>query len=122
MQTDAGIVRDKKGLEAALAAIEKLKQRAATVRVTGSREYNPGWNTAVDLQSLLAVAEIVARAGLGRTESRGAHTRLDFPDSDPAQERVQYVVRKEGRQMTMRPEPQPALPPDLAKIIQEGPR
>src|SRR5206468_2716657 len=104
MQADAGIVRDKSGLEAAIAGVEKLKQRAARVGVIGSREYNPGWHTANDLKSLLIVSQAVARAGLTRTESRGAHTRLDYPDSDRKQERIQYVIKKEGDRMVIRPE------------------
>jgi succinate dehydrogenase / fumarate reductase flavoprotein subunit len=120
MQGDAGIVRDKSGLEAAIAGIEKLKHRAARLGVVGSREYNPGWHTANDLKSLLIVSEAVAKAGLARTESRGAHTRVDYPDSDKKQERIQYVIRKEGDRMLLRPEQQPDLPPDLAQIIKDG--
>jgi succinate dehydrogenase / fumarate reductase flavoprotein subunit len=120
MQADAGIVRDKAGLESALAAIEKLKVRAAAVGIAGSREYNPGWNTGMDLQSLMVVCEAVARAALARTESRGGHTRTDFPESQPAQERVQYVIKREGDRMTVRSERQPDLPADLAKLIKEG--
>jgi succinate dehydrogenase / fumarate reductase, flavoprotein subunit len=120
MQANAGIVRDQAGLEAALAAVETLRQRTAKVGVVGSREYNPGWNTAMDLKSLLTISEAVARAALTRTESRGAHTRLDYPDSDPEQERVQYVIKKEGERMVVRPEKQPDLPPELATIIKAG--
>ncbi|MSR07411.1 MAG: fumarate reductase/succinate dehydrogenase flavoprotein subunit [Gemmatimonadetes bacterium] len=120
MQADAGIVRDKAGLEAALAAVEKLKRRAAGVGVIGSREYNPGWSTALDLRSLLTVSEAVTRAALARTESRGGHTRIDRPDSDPAQERVQYVVHKDGDRLAVRAERQPDLPADLAKLIKDG--
>ena len=62
MQADAGIVRDKSGLEAAIAGVEKLKQRAARVGVIGSREYNPGWHTANDLKSLLIVSQAVLKS------------------------------------------------------------
>jgi len=74
----------------------------------------------LDLTSLLTVSEATARAALLRTESRGGHTRFDFPKSDPAQERMQLVVKKDGDRMSVKPEPQPALPPDLAKLIKEG--
>src|SRR3989475_5121336 len=70
MQRDAGIIRDKAGLQAALTELEQLKARARKVGITGSREYNPGWHTAIDVHSLLVVSEATARAALERTESR----------------------------------------------------
>ena len=120
MQRDAGIIRDKAGLETALAQLEKLKGRARNVGITGSREYNPGWHTAIDLHSLLVVSEATARAALERTESRGAHTRSDYPDSDERQAREQIVIKKEGDRMAVRRETQPPLPPDLMALIKEG--
>ena len=120
MQRHAGIIRDRLGLETALAELDKLKVRALEAGVTGSREYNPGWHTAIDLRSLLVVSEASARAALERTESRGAHTRSDYPDSDERQAREQIVIRKEGARMTVRRETQPPIPADLAKLIKEG--
>jgi succinate dehydrogenase / fumarate reductase flavoprotein subunit len=120
MQVNAGLVRDKEGLERAVADVTALKTRAAKVGIQGGREYNPGWHTCIDLRSLLTISEAVVRAALVRTESRGGHTRFDFPKSDPAQERVQLVVKKDGATMSVKPEPQPALPADLAQIIKEG--
>jgi len=120
MQRDAGIIRDRVGLENALAELEKLKTRARNVGVNGSREYNPGWHTAIDLRSLLIVSEATARAALQRTESRGAHTRSDYPDSDERQAREQIAIKKEGDRMAVRREAQPPLPADLMAIIKEG--
>ena len=120
MQRNAGIIRDKSGLESALTELEKLKGRARKVGITGSREYNPGWHTAIDLHSLLVVSEATARAALERTESRGGHTRSDFPDSDERQAREQIVVKKEGDHMVVHREAQPPLPADLLKLIKEG--
>jgi succinate dehydrogenase flavoprotein subunit len=120
MQRNAGIIRDKAGLETALTELEKLKGRARTVGITGSREYNPGWHTAIDLHSLLVVSEATARAALERTESRGGHTRSDYPDSDERQTRQQIVIKKEGDRMAVRREAQPPLPAELEKIIKEG--
>src|SRR3989441_2957145 len=77
-------------------------------------------HTALDLRSLLAVAEMTVRAALERKESRGGHTRSDHPDSDPKVERQQVVVKRDGDRMTVRWEAQPALPADLAKLIKEG--
>ena len=120
MQRHAGIIRDKQGLETALVELEKLESRARKVGVTGSREYNPGWHTAIDLQSLLIVSEATARAALERTESRGGHTRSDYPDSDEKQAREQIVIKKEGDRMVVRREAQPPLPADLAALIRKG--
>jgi succinate dehydrogenase / fumarate reductase flavoprotein subunit len=120
MQRNAGIIRDKSGLQTALTELEKLKGRARNVGVTGSREYNPGWHTAIDLHSLLIVSEATARAALERTESRGGHTRSDFPGSDDKQARELIVIKKEGDRMVVRREAQPPLPGELAKLIKEG--
>ena len=120
MQRNAGIIRDKNGLETALSELEKLKRRARNVGVTGSREYNPGWHTALDLSCLVIVSEATARAALERTESRGGHTRSDYPDSDERQTREQIVIKKEGDRMAVRREAQPPLPADLMALIKEG--
>jgi succinate dehydrogenase / fumarate reductase, flavoprotein subunit len=120
MQRRAGIVREDSGLRTALSELQQLRGRAARVGITGSREYNPGWHTALDLHALLAVSEMTVRAALERKESRGGHTRADHPDSDPKVERQQVVVRRDGDAMAVRWESQPALPGDLAKLIKEG--
>src|SRR5437667_8429706 len=120
MQRDAGIIRDKAGLQAALAELEKLKARARKVGITGSREYNPGWHTAIDLHSLLVVSEATARAALERTESRGAHTRSDYPDSDERQAREQIVIKKAGNRMAVGRETQPPIPPEFLALIKES--
>ena len=88
--------------------------------VTGSREYNPGWHTAIDLYSLLIVSEATARAALERTESRGGHTRSDYPDSDETQARQLIVIKKEGDRMAVRREQQPPIPAELLALIKEG--
>jgi succinate dehydrogenase / fumarate reductase flavoprotein subunit len=120
MERDVGIIREKANMERGIAELQKLKERVAKVGVVGNREYNPGWNTAVDLKSLLIVSEAVARAALERTESRGAHTRLDHPESDPEQERVEVVIKRDGAEMKVERRRQPDLPPDLEKLIKEG--
>ena len=120
MQRNAGITRERAGLETALTELDKLKARARQAGITGSREYNPGWHTAIDLASLLIVSEATARAALERTESRGGHTRTDFPDSDETQARQQIVIKKEGGRMAVRRERQPDIPADLMKLIKEG--
>jgi succinate dehydrogenase / fumarate reductase flavoprotein subunit len=81
MQRRVGIYRDEAGLNAALTAIEELKRRFRSVRVReAERRFNPGWHLCLDLRNMLVCAESIARAALLRTESRGAHSRLDFPE------------------------------------------
>ncbi|HUU46506.1 MAG TPA: fumarate reductase/succinate dehydrogenase flavoprotein subunit [Acidobacteriota bacterium] len=120
MQDDASIVRDDAGLKKALDGIEKLKPRITKVGVGGNREYNPGWNTAIDLKSQVIVAEAVARAGLERTESRGAHTRIDHPNSVPEWERREIIVRMRDGQIQIETVDQPELPNDLKELIEKG--
>ena len=78
-----GIIRTAPELEDALARIEALKERAATMSVEGHRQYNPGWHLALDLRNMLVVSEAIAKAALAREESRGGHTRDDFPKPSP---------------------------------------
>ncbi len=82
MQDLVGIVRREEEMEQALEGIAKLKARAAKAGISGNREYNNGWHTALDLDNLLTVSEIIARAALERKESRGAHFRDDYPDKE----------------------------------------
>ena len=120
MQNEAGIIREESTLKQAIDDLGKIKERVAKVGVTGNREYNPGWNTAIDLKSLMIVSEAVARAGLERTESRGAHSRLDYQASDPKQERKELAIKQEGNEMAIVSREQPELPDELKKIIEEG--
>jgi succinate dehydrogenase / fumarate reductase flavoprotein subunit len=117
MGTYVGIARSAGDLEAALAAIETLRGRAARVGVGGSRQYNPGWHTALDLPKLLTVSEAVTRAALERRESRGAHTRVEHASSDPTLGTVNVIVRRQGDTMTVLKEPLPQPPTELQRVL-----
>jgi succinate dehydrogenase / fumarate reductase flavoprotein subunit len=121
MQELVGIVRREDEMRRALEGLKALQERARKVSVTGNREYNPGWHTALDLQNLLTVSEIVARAALERKESRGGHFRDDFPEKDPAYGRFNIVVRRgpSGEMQVVR-EPIPEMRDDLKRIIEEN--
>jgi succinate dehydrogenase / fumarate reductase, flavoprotein subunit len=121
MQELVGIVRREDEMRRALDGLEALKERARKVSVTGNREYNPGWHTALDLQNLLTVSEIVARAALERKESRGGHFRDDFPEKDPAYGKFNIVVKRgaSGEMQVVR-EPIPEMRDDLKRIIEEN--
>lgn len=115
-----GIVREQAEMEAALPLIAELRRRWNSVGITGNREFNPGWHTAMDLQSQLVVAEAITRSALARTESRGAHFRVDYPEKDSAQGQVNTIVRKgDGGEMLVEQRPLPPMPNELRAIIEE---
>ena len=118
MGTYVGIARKEDDLRTALAELEKLRARLGRVVVDGNRQYNPGWNTAIDLGNLLAVSEAVTRAALERRESRGAHTRVEYPDSDTHFGTVNVIVRRQGKRMTVAQEPIPPLPEELRHVVE----
>ena len=120
MQDLVGIVRREEEMARALTTIAGLKARAARVAVSGNREFNPGWHTALDLKSMLLVSEAVTRAAIQRKESRGAHFREDFPSKDEAAGRINLIVRRGGdgaMQIASEPVPQPTA--ELKQIIEE---
>src|SRR5207247_978693 len=109
----AGMARKEADLGTARAELEQLRARAARVVVEGNRQYNPGWNTAIDLKNLLTVSEAVTRAALERRESRGAHMRVEYPDSDKHFGTVDVIVRRQGERMTVVQGPVAPLPDEL---------
>jgi succinate dehydrogenase / fumarate reductase flavoprotein subunit len=120
MQARVGIIREAAKLQSALEEIERLRTRAGNAIAPGSREYNSGWHTALDLHSLLTSAEAVARAALTREESRGAHTRDDYPAKNPEWGEVNLVVRKgESGEMELGRVPIPEIPQEFAELIAE---
>ena len=121
MQDRVGIVRREDEMHAALEAIERLKARAARVAVSGNRDYNPGWHTAVDLHPLLACSEAITRSAIERRESRGGHFRDDHPGKTPDGTTFNIVCRKgpDGRLEIIR-RAIPAMRPDLAAIVEEN--
>jgi len=119
MQNLVGIIRTEAELKEALKIIEQLKARAARVGVDGHRQYNPGWHTALDLTSLLTVAECSALAALERKESRGAHTRDDHPYTDDQWGKVNVVLRLRDGAVRLSREPLPEMPAELKALFQE---
>jgi succinate dehydrogenase / fumarate reductase flavoprotein subunit len=119
MHNHVGIFRSAEDLKHALAELEKLQDRAARVRVEGSRLFNPGWHLARDLRSLLIVSEAIARSAQARQESRGAHSRLDFPNLDEYWGRHNNAISRDGGAMQLRQTPLPEMPDELKKILAE---
>jgi succinate dehydrogenase / fumarate reductase flavoprotein subunit len=121
MQNLVGIVRTETEMREALDWIGKLKARAEKTAVTGNREYNPGWHTALDLKNLLIVSEAIARAALERKESRGAQFREDYPEKDEGFSKVNTTVSKSADgSMQLRLEPLPEMPDYLKQVIEEN--
>jgi len=120
MQNLVGIVRTEAEMQQALGELAKLAERAGRAGVTGHREYNPGWHTAIDLENLLTVSEAIARSAIERKESRGGHFREDFPDKIAEYATFNIVTRrKPDGSMEVRRVPLPPMPPELKQIIEE---
>ncbi len=121
MQSLVGIIRTNSELVQALTELDKLKERSEKVAAPGGRSYNPGWNLATDLPSMLTVSTLVTKGALERRESRGGHTRDDFPKPDPEFGKVNLVqgITPEG-EFTLSPQPIPVMPDELKTLFEEA--
>jgi succinate dehydrogenase / fumarate reductase flavoprotein subunit len=117
MQSLVGIFRTEDDLKKAFAELEDLKARAAKASVEGSRLFNPGWHLARELKSMLTISEAVALSALARTESRGAHSRIDYPNYDPVWEKKHNIIVSEGGRMKRRESPVEEMPEDLKQLV-----
>jgi succinate dehydrogenase / fumarate reductase, flavoprotein subunit len=120
MQSYFGVFRIKDKLSQGLNELERLKQEAKILKIEGSRMYNPGWNLSIDLKSLIIVAEAAAKCALQREESRGAHSRVDFPESDDNNwNKVNSLVKKDDESMYVGVTPLPVMPDELKSLFTE---
>ena len=118
MQSLVGIFRTRSDLEAALGRLEDLKARwTRGLRVSGPRAFNPSWDLAFELRNMLCASEAIARSALLRTESRGAHSRLDYPGTDIDWDHVNVAVRRDGDGMLAQRTATVALEPDLQALV-----
>ncbi len=113
-----GIIRKADEMELALKKLDELRRRADNVVVEGHRQFNPGWHLALDLRNMLAVSECVTKAALERTESRGGHTRDDFPAMDPNWRHVVLVCTAGSDGVEVAREEQPAMRDDLLELFE----
>ena len=121
MQHNVGIVRDEGEMQSALDHLKTFWERASRVGVTGNREYNPGWHTALDLKNLLTVSEAITRAALERRESRGAQFREDCPNKEERFGKVNTIISKaQDGSLQIRLEPLPEMPDYLRQVIEEN--
>ena len=121
MTDQVGLIRNEGELQSALAELEKLRARAAQVSVEGGRAYNPGWHLAQDLRNMLLVSDCVAQSALERQESRGGHTREDYPEMSPDWRKVNLVCTLQGGeedQVTLARQPGIPMREDLLRLFE----
>jgi succinate dehydrogenase / fumarate reductase flavoprotein subunit len=125
MQSLVGIIRTGPELEEALVKLEEFKGRVSKLSVKGGKAYNPGWNLATDLPSMVTTSIAVAQGALNRKESRGGHTREDFPGPDAELGKVNFVQRQTAEHgylapISINPEPLPEMPAELRALLEEA--
>jgi succinate dehydrogenase / fumarate reductase flavoprotein subunit len=114
-----GIIRRESEIKTALSELEKLRERAEKIGAPGGRAYNPGWHLALDLRNILLIAQCVAQAALERQESRGGHTRDDYPDMSPEWRKVNLICSLDaGGDVTLRQQPMVPMRPDLLELFE----
>ncbi len=116
MSTNVGIWRDEGNLNKALAEVRQIRKESLNVGVNGSTVFNPGLVTCLEINGMASVAEMLVVAAIERKESRGAHYRLDYPNTDKSW-RKNIIFTKDGNSYQMRTEPVPELPPELEALL-----
>jgi succinate dehydrogenase / fumarate reductase, flavoprotein subunit len=112
-----GIIRRAEEIRDALKRLDDFKERSEHLSVEGHRQFNPGWHLALDLRNMLLVSECVARAALEREESRGGHTRDDFPEMSPDWRKVNLVCAVDGDHVTVQRQPLPEMPTEMLRLF-----
>lgn len=112
-----GIIRKAPEIEKALEKLEDFKIRVAKVSVEGHRQFNPGWHLALDLQNMIAVSECIARAALAREESRGGHTRDDFPQMSHEWRGRNLICALDGDTIQLTEQPIRPIPDELLNLF-----
>jgi succinate dehydrogenase / fumarate reductase flavoprotein subunit len=112
-----GIIRKEEEIKTALAELEKLRARSANVSAEGGAAYNPGWHLALDLRNIMLIADCVAQAALERQESRGGHTRDDFPEMSPEWRKIILVCSLDGDRVVVKQEPMVPMRADLLALF-----
>jgi succinate dehydrogenase / fumarate reductase flavoprotein subunit len=119
MQRLVGIFRTEDDLQSAMTQIVTLKERSQRLAVSGSRLFNPGWHLSRDLRAMLTVSEAVTRSALARRESRGAHSRIDYPGLDAGWGKQNNVIMRRGETMELRQIPVLDMPEELKLLVAE---
>ena len=112
-----GIIRDGQEMKEAIEKLEVLKQKTKNLGVDGGKQFNPGWHLSLDLQNMLLVSETIAKSALAREESRGGHTRNDFPTMDKNWRSKHVICSWNGSKIETRIETLPSMPKELAELF-----
>ena len=112
-----GIIRTGAEIEEAIEKIADIRKRSANVSVAGGRKFNPGFHLAFDLDNMLLVAESTAKSALRREESRGGHTRDDFPGMNSTWRQVNHISSFDGKQVNVKAQPLPPMPKELFDLF-----
>ncbi|HTX80948.1 MAG TPA: fumarate reductase/succinate dehydrogenase flavoprotein subunit [Streptosporangiaceae bacterium] len=120
MSNLVGIIRTEAEIKKALAELDELGTRAVEVSARGGSAYNPGWHLALDLRNIMLMARCVATAALERQESRGGHTRDDYPGMRPEWRKVNLVCALDGNEITISRQPTPPMREDLIALFDRG--
>ncbi|MHA2090069.1 MAG: fumarate reductase/succinate dehydrogenase flavoprotein subunit [Candidatus Kariarchaeaceae archaeon] len=120
MDEYVGIIRTEDGIQLGIQKLEELRKRVKNAAAKGTRKYNPGWHQVIDLDNMILSGLLLAKAALARKESRGAHTRDDFPSSNENLAKIIYILRKDlGDEIELVEETLPPIPEDLRTLIRE---
>ena len=112
-----GIIRDGQEMKEAIEKLEVLKQKTKNIGVDGGKQFNPGWHLSLDLQNMLLVSETIAKSALVREESRGGHTRNDFPTMDKNWRSKHVICSWNGSKIETRIESITPMPKELAELF-----
>ena len=114
-----GLIRTASEMSDALERIAALSERSEHLTVEGDQRFNPGWHLAIDLRNMLLISECIARAALERKESRGGHTRDDYPMTDPEWGKINLAVKLEDNKIAVTQQPLPEMPAELKQFFEE---
>jgi succinate dehydrogenase / fumarate reductase flavoprotein subunit len=124
MQELVGIIRNATELDEATKKLDEFTERVKHVAVKGGRAYNPGWNLATDLPAMISLSKAVTRGALLRRESRGGHTREDFPNPDTELGKVNFAQHADGGNwdspVTVVESPLLVMPDELKALLEEA--
>ena len=112
-----GIIRTKTELDDAILKIADIRKRIQNVTVTGGREFNPGFHLSFDLDNMLLIAESTAKSAVLREESRGGHTRDDFPTMSTKWRQLNNISSFNGSEVVVRQQPLPKIPKELFDLF-----